>query len=232
MGRIIQYNNGKTTILTTGESISGLTPETNTYYVGVDNNSGTYEKLNPDGSVIDLETSPQFQYEIGEYVPSEGGVIFHRYEDGGVKNYLVVDITNLSTSSSWSNVTGTLIGSSAKSTWDGYSNTNAIITQSGATTGAAFLCNSSTNGGKNDWYLPAIDELNLLWQNRFNINRTLSGNSSAGVILGATQLLYETYWSSEERNSNTAWSLYFEDGAANYYFQKNYLNYVRAVRKF
>lgn len=56
MGRIIQQNNGKTTVLVTGENISSITPEANTYVLGVDLTSGLYEKLNPDGSILDLES--------------------------------------------------------------------------------------------------------------------------------------------------------------------------------
>ena len=44
MGRIIQKNNGKTTVFTTGENFNSLTPITNTYYVGVDLSSGYFEK--------------------------------------------------------------------------------------------------------------------------------------------------------------------------------------------
>jgi hypothetical protein len=57
MGRIIQKNNGKTTVFTTGENFNSLTPITNTYYVGVDLSSGYFEKLNPTGSIINLETA-------------------------------------------------------------------------------------------------------------------------------------------------------------------------------
>jgi hypothetical protein len=137
-----------------------------------------------------------FTYEIGQYVSSEGGVIFHRYIDNGVQYYLVIDTTNLSTSSAWSNITGTAIGSTAQSYWDGLSNSNAIVGQSGFTAGAAKLCLDSTNNSKSDWYLPAIDELNLLFNNRFNVNKTLSGNASFGAISGASQILRNDYWSS------------------------------------
>jgi hypothetical protein len=172
-----------------------------------------------------------FTYEIGQYVSSEGGVVFHRYIDNGVQYYLVVDTTDLSTSSAWSNITGTLIGATAQSTWDGLSNSNAIVGQSGFTAGAAKLCLDSTNNSKSDWYLPAIDELSLLWQNRFNINKTLSGNSAFGSISGATQIFYNAYWSSTESDSSYAWFFYFDDGSA-YDFDKDSTYYVRAVRKF
>jgi hypothetical protein len=51
MGRIIQQNNGKTTIYVTGEDFNNLSGTTDTYYVGVDLNSGSFEKKNPDGSL-------------------------------------------------------------------------------------------------------------------------------------------------------------------------------------
>jgi hypothetical protein len=176
-------------------------------------------------------SSNVFQYEIGEYVEDEGGVIFHRYLDGGNENYLVVDTTDLSTNSAWSNVTSTLIGSTAQSTWDGLSNSNAIVAQVGFTSGAAKLCLDSTNNSQTDWYLPAIDELSLLWQNRFNVNRTLLGNSSYGSISGATQIGYNFYWSSTESDSLTAWHFRFSNGYASN-ASKPTTFYVRAVRKF
>jgi len=51
MGRIIQQNNGKTTIYVTGEDFNNLSGTTDTYYVGVDLNTGNFEKKNPDGSL-------------------------------------------------------------------------------------------------------------------------------------------------------------------------------------
>ena len=172
-----------------------------------------------------------YTYEIGQYVESRGGVIFHRYKDGTNENYLVIDTTDISTSSFWSNIDTLLIGATAQSTWDGLSNSNAIVAQVGFTSGAANGCLISTNNGQSDWYLPAIDELSLLWQNRFNVNRTLSGNSNAGTISGATQIGYNNYWSSTEFDSNTAWAFTFSPGDANYY-NKSGARYVRAVRKF
>jgi hypothetical protein len=173
-----------------------------------------------------------YTYEIGQYLSAQGGVIFHRYIDNGIQYYLVVDTTNLSTNSAWSNVTSTLIGSTAQSTWDGLSNSNAIVGQAGFTSGAAKLCLDSTNNSKSDWYLPAIDELSLIWQNRFNVNKTLSGNSSFGNISGATQILYNTYWSSTEYDSLGAWLFSFSGGLAYSNFNKVDTEYVRAVRRF
>jgi hypothetical protein len=170
-----------------------------------------------------------YTYEIGQYVASQGGVIFHRYKDGGNENYLVVTINDISTSSVWSNISNIAIGATARSTWDGLSNSNAIITQ-GATSGAAKICLDYSVGAINDWYLPAIDELSLLLNNRFNVNRTLSGASSAGTISGATQIGYNVYWGSTEGDSTSAWGFTFLNGGAS--SAKSNPGYVRAVRKF
>jgi hypothetical protein len=186
---------------------------------------------NPQGSSYKAELqqlTPIFggyTYEIGEYVPSEGGVIFHRYKDGGQERYLVVDIDDLNggVGIEWSNITDQLAG--ADSTWDGLSNSNSIVGQSGHTSSAALLCSGSTNGGKSDWYLPAIDELSLLWQNRFNVNKTLS------TIGGATEILYNNYWSSSEYDEFFSFNFIFTLGDSNLDY-KDDSSMVRAVRAF
>jgi hypothetical protein len=177
-------------------------------------------------------SSNVFQYQIGEYVVDEGGIIFHRYIDNNVQNYLVIDTINLSTSSVWSNVSSTLIGASAQSSWNGLSNSNAIVAQSGFTSGGAKLCLDSTNNSQTDWYLPSLSELNLLSDNLFNINKTLSGNSSYGSISGATAISSNTYWSSTEFNSTIAWVFAFFTAIGSNGITKNNSYYVRAVRKF
>lgn len=172
-----------------------------------------------------------FQYEIGEYVAAEGGVIFHKYLDGTTQNYLVVSIANQG-SIGWSNITSTAIGAAASSTWDGLSNSNAIVGQSGFTNGAAKLCLDLVSLGKDDWYLPSVDELSLIWHNRFNLNRTLSGNSAAGSIAGAAELGAPAYWSSTESGTPTAYSFGFIGGFANSVSGKSDQNQTRAIRRF
>jgi hypothetical protein len=181
-----------------------------------------------------LTINGAYKYEIGEYVPSEGGVIFHKYLDGGNQNYLVVSINYQSFSQAWSNITSTSIGGSARSSWDGLSNSNAIVGQSGFTSGAAKLCLDLISLDKNDWYLPSMHELNFLWQNLFNVNRTLSGNSSYGSIAGAEEVYLLNHWSSTESASGTAWSILYGDGNI-YTFSlalKSATFSVRAIRKF
>jgi hypothetical protein len=55
MGRIYLEKNGKTTVLFNGENITEITPSADTYYVGTDLVTGLYEKLDPNGDIINLE---------------------------------------------------------------------------------------------------------------------------------------------------------------------------------
>lgn len=165
-----------------------------------------------------------FTHYIGEAFG--GGVIFHLWKDAqGVEHGLIIDKTDLSTSQVWSNIDQTLIGASAQSSWDGLSNSNAIVGQAGHTSSASALCLNSTNGAQSDWHLPSLQELNMLWNNYYTVARSLT------QISGATQLQPAGYWSSTEIDYYGAWYFTFSNGTA-YYYSKYTTFYVRAVRAF
>ena len=165
-----------------------------------------------------------FTHYIGEQYG--GGVIFHLWKDNaGVEHGLIVALTDQSTSQAWSNVTSTLIGTSAQSSWDGLSNSNAIVGQASHTSSAAKLCLDLVSGGQSDWYLPSIQELNMLWNNYYTIARKLS------QIGGATQLADNYYWSSSENYNTNAWYFNFVTGGTGSKYKIN-TYYVRAVRAF
>lgn len=177
------------------------------------------------GSVSGGGSGGSFTHYIGEEFG--GGVIFHLWKDNaGIEHGLIVDKTDLSTAQVWSNIDATLIGSSAQSSWDGLSNSNAIVGQAGHTSSASALCLNSTNGGQSDWYLPSIQELNMLWNNYYTVARSLT------QISGATQLQSAGYWSSSESDLFTsAWYFLF-NGGPSYSDYKFLTFYVRAVRAF
>ena len=166
-----------------------------------------------------------FTHYIGEEYG--GGVIFHLWKDNaGVEHGLIVALTDQSISQAWSNVTSAEIGTSAQSLWDGLSNSNSIVGQAGHTSSAAKLCLDLVSGGQSDWYLPSIQELNMLWNNYYTVTRALS------QISGATQLSNSWYyWSSSELHYNNAWYFAFGGGYAGGY-GKDYAISVRAVRAF
>lgn len=178
------------------------------------------------GTVAGGGTGGGFTHYIGEEFG--GGVVFHLWKDAqGVEHGLIVDKTDLSTGQYWSNISSTLIG--AQSSWDGLSNSNAIVGQAGHTSSASALCLNSTNGGQSDWYLPSIQELNMLWNNYYTVARSLT------QISGATQLNRTNYWSSTEFITNSAYAFFFSLGGAEviskYNSQSSFL-FVRAVRAF
>lgn len=185
--------------------------------VGYEGNSFSQKVL----STISSIGGSQFQYEIGEYVSSEGGVIYHRYMEGTTQKYLVVDLLDLGTAV-WSNIDNT--ANNATSLWNGSSNQSIITSQAGAISGAAFLCQASTNGGLTDWYLPAIQELNKLWCNMLEVSQGLQSASG-------NQLTFSQYWSSTEYDLSSAWYFFFDAGSASCDGKDN-AAYVRAVRQF
>ena len=165
-----------------------------------------------------------FTHYIGEEYG--GGVIFHLWKDNaGVEHGLIVALTDQSSSQAWSNVTSAEIGTSAQSSWDGLSNSNSIVGQAGHTSSAAKLCLDLVSGGQSDWYLPSIQELNMLWNNYYTVTKALS------QISGATQLSNSAYWSSSEDDNINAWYFGFASGHTGY--SGKYGTYcVRAVRAF
>ncbi|MDD3288698.1 MAG: DUF1566 domain-containing protein [Alphaproteobacteria bacterium] len=121
------------------------------------------------------------------------------------------------------------------STTTGRANTTALVTNystlnDGYTTGvpAASTCENLTVHGKSDWYLPAKDELHLIW--------TSAGSSSAGVTSTYSSSFdvsgTYSYWSSSEYAGNPygAWIERFSDGNQ-YAGYKNNSRLVRCVRR-
>jgi hypothetical protein len=183
--------------------------------------------LSNGGSVqLPSGTGNNFVHYIGEEFG--GGVIFYLWKDAqGLEHGLIVDKVNLSTAQVWSNIDQTLIGASAQSPWNGLSNSNAIISQAGHTNSASALCLNSTNGGQNDWYLPSVLELNMLWNNYYQVAKKLS------QISGATELSAANYWSSTEVNATNAHRFFFGSGISNYFYKNSPTpTFVRAIRAF
>ena len=165
----------------------------------------------------------QFQnYWVGQSFG--GGVIFHTYRDANnVEHGLICSIVEQSTSSQWSDITSASVGTTT--TWNGQANTNLMAAQTSATSGAWKFANDYSYGGFTDWYLPAIDELSFLFQNRFNVNKTLAS------IGGATQIEDVDYWSSTEYSATRSYFFYFGYGYASNNPKANTYR-VRAIRQF
>ena len=124
---------------------------------------------------------------------------------------------------------------------------------------AAGFCEGLTIGGYSDWYLPASNEIEVLYYflkpdtsandtsvganaNAYSpepVSTNYTSGSPARTSASAFQAgnseafgLVSNYWSSTEGNTNsTAWAKYFGNGAQNGNQDKNLSFYVRAVRR-
>lgn len=169
-----------------------------------------------------IKEIPFQNYWIGKSIG--GGVVFHVYRDASnVEHGLIVSIVDQSASSQFSNITSASIGTATS--WNGQANTNLMKAQTSATSGAWKDADDYSYGGFTDWYLPAIDELSILYNNRFNVNKTLS------VIGGANQILYYNLQSSTETSTTEAFVYDFTGAGATSYL-KSAFAYVRAIRQF
>ena len=155
-----------------------------------------------------------FTHYLGEAF--NGGIIYYLYKGSdGLEHGLIVALTE-STPLAWQ-TTGTLVN--ANRTEDGAYNT-ALMTGSPAATYIATL-----GAG---WYLPSLDELGLLFYNRYSAQK--------GLRLGGNTLLQWNslsawYWSSSEYDASYAFRYSFLDGIADQNI-KTTACYVRAVRAF
>ena len=158
-----------------------------------------------------------------------GGVVF--YVDHTGSHGLICSVVDLSTGMAWSNITAVMIGTAAQSFWNGLSNSNAIIAQTGHTISAAKLCLDYTNadygtGIFSDWYLPSSGELTLLFNDHFQVQKTLETDGNASTLI----ISKNGYWSSTEGDANNAilFGIGYQETNS-----KHYTDYwVRAVRSF
>jgi len=191
--------------------------------------SGTSELLSAPYALY-AKTSGSTNGTTGHYIGElyGGGAVF--YVDKSGQHGFICSLTDLSTSQEWSDV-NLLIGPTAESPWNGQANTTAIIGQAGMTTSAAKLCADYTNvdygtGAYSDWYLPALDELAMLNNSIYTINKTIEvdGNPST------TEMFMGYYWSSTELDASQAFYYLFAVGG--YVTMKSTAHSVRAVRAF
>jgi len=162
--------------------------------------------------------SAQQQYKIGDTGPA-GGIVF--YDKGFASDgwqYLEAASADTEFDAGWgrneTNVAGTetTVGS-------GRRNTRLIVVTSGTNESAARLCTNLNINGYKDWFLPSIDELDLMYK---NLKQKGLGGFKDGF-----------YWSSSQDASNYQLALtrLFSDGKQ-YIGYKDYDNKVRAVRAF
>jgi hypothetical protein len=142
-----------------------------------------------------------------------GGIVFYIYLDqNGYQHGLIVSKTD--TSTRWQTYPST---TGATSSWNGAYNMINMFDSPAK--------NWITTHFSNEWYLPSIDELSILWHIRYRANKGL--NDAGATLLSNGNY----YWSSTEYNASMALSFEFETGSG-YSSYKTEFYKIRAVRAF
>ncbi|NCC88436.1 MAG: DUF1566 domain-containing protein [Clostridia bacterium] len=145
------------------------------------------------------------------------GIIFYLYtESDGQQHGLIVSKTEAS--KKWSDNTSNVVG--ANRTEDGVYNMGLMPTNEGT---ARNWVESLGEG----WYLPSVDELGILWHNRYHVNKTARDK---GYTL-LSNLTSGDYWSSTEHDDDEAFRFEFMLGYSSYLTKSQWRN-VRAVKAF
>lgn len=187
-------------------NLTGLTALT-TYYVRAyaTNSIGTAY-----GNQVSFSTTSPFT--IGQSY--QGGLI--AYIDGSGLHGIIVPLLSQSNGIKWFNGVYNVTGATSTQLGNGQNNTNLIISTQGNTGSyAAKLCQDLVIGGYSDWYLPSLQELQKLYDNRAVIGGFGSFN----------------YWSSSEFDASRAWSINFTTGTS-VVGLKSSLFGVQAIRSF
>jgi hypothetical protein len=182
-----------------------------TYYVRA--YAVTENNISAFGNEVSFTTLP-----VGQTGPGGGLVFFDKGNANGGWQYLESATSDQSTGIAWG-CYGTSIPGTQLTVGSGEANTSLIVSGCNEASFAAQLCNDLTLGGQSDWFLPSRDELELMYR---NLHLNGQGNFDMSTF----------YWSSAESNSNGAWVFDFGFGDALNGFDKDYANYVRAIRAF
>ena len=162
-----------------------------------------------------IKNKPTIPVAATHYLGEEylGGIIFYLYTDNtGTQKGLIVSKTE--STATWSGSTSVF----ADRTEDGAYNMNGMPTGEGT----ARTWVETLGAG---WYLPSIDELSILWHNRYHVNKTARAVSSTLLPIGGL------YWSSTENIGADAYCFNFRFGQTDV-GDKTITYRVRAVRAF
>jgi hypothetical protein len=136
-----------------------------------------------------------------------GGIVFAVFKNAaGEEHGFAVSTVDNGNTVPYSNMSGSAIGATARSSWDGASNSAAILGQSGHTSSAALVCDQYAGGGHTDWFLPSTTQYMAMWSNLYPIHKTLA-DVPGGQVFG------QYYWTSTEVSADYALAMNFQSGS-------------------
>jgi hypothetical protein len=164
-------------------------------------------------------------YAIGDRGPAGGWIIYDKGDNAGGWRYLEAAPEDQTPASwrhkgllKWGCHGKSIPGARHNAIGKGKQNTQAILEACDEPDIAARKCADYRGGGKDDWFLPSLDELNLIYTHLYK--------------QGLGDLRMGEYWSSSETgNGRYAWHHNFTNGKQLYC--NKYPEYrVRAIREF
>lgn len=147
---------------------------------------------------------PEFLYAIGDTGPAGGTIFFvDEFDAHAGWTYLEAASADI-TGFLWDeNGTPAFLDITATAIGEGVNNTQAIVAVLG--TGIAYAAraaNEHSEGGFDDWFLPSLDELELLYVNL----------DAVGDLINDFGFVGSYYWSSSEINDVNVWAVNFSNG--------------------
>lgn len=152
----------------------------------------------------DPDPDPEPLFAIGDTGPA-GGIVFFVDDADAYPDWDYLEVApNDPGSLLWDEggLPFTFIDDTATQVGTGQENTTAITSALGAGTYAARVAQDYTEGGFSDWFLPSLDELQLVYDNLDAI-----GDLNADYGFASTY-----YWSSSEIDADNVWAVNFFNG--------------------
>lgn len=170
-----------------------------------------------DEAVEDTAVKPGEAYKVGDRGPAGGWIFYDKGNDLYGWRYLEAAPKDQGRAK-WGCYGKSIPGAMGTAIGTGKSNTSGIINNCGEERIAAKIASAYRGGGKNDWFLPSKEELNLMYKNLFKH--------------GVGDFAVDYYWSSSMGITDHAWGQDFNDGFQYDGGVKGDADRVRAVRAF
>lgn len=153
-------------------------------------------------------------YKIGDTGPGGGKVFYDKGRYSGAWRYLEATPVKMNTKWQWVRpcFTAAKISGTRTAIGTGKKNTKLILAID-AEAPAAKACTDYRGGGKSDWFLPSKDELNELYKTRERIG--ITPDTFNNFHLSDDFQSSDSFWSSSQGDSHSAWAQFFSDGSQN-----------------